>query len=184
MHCYNFYGNCPSKMVDEVLERMINILIKNELLYSILCSFRLIRESCQLSQINLNVFIQHFLQYTLFQSSLTENHDLNIYNILTSSCLIVTFSRFKLDDNIVAFCKYAIEVGRDHFTFTSPTIPAGTETQTCNLWVTSLTLKPLGHDSQQAAEICIVLYVTLHQYTVLMQMKMDTHIYLLKGLQL
>ncbi len=36
---------------------------------------------------------------------------------------------------------------REFCTFTPPpTIPAGSETRTRNLWVTSPTLKPLGHD--------------------------------------
>ncbi len=39
-----------------------------------------------------------------------------------------------------------IEGGRERWLFTPPTIPAGPETRTCDLRVTSLTLYPLGHD--------------------------------------
>ncbi len=45
------------------------------------------------------LFIQHFSQYTLFQSSFTENHELNVYNISIYLYLIVTFIRLELDDN-------------------------------------------------------------------------------------
>ncbi len=37
------------------------------------------------------------------KSSFTENHDVHVYNILISSCLIVAFSRLELGDNIVTF---------------------------------------------------------------------------------
>ncbi len=33
------------------------------------------------------------------------------------------------------------------YSLSPPTIPAGPETRTCDLWVTSLTLLSLGHDS-------------------------------------
>jgi len=39
--------------------------------------------------------------FVCFQSSFTENHDVNVYNILISSCLIVALSRLELGVNVV-----------------------------------------------------------------------------------
>ncbi len=45
-----------------------------------------------------------FSHYTSFQSSFTEDHNANIYDILLSSCLIVAFSRIELGHNILYIC--------------------------------------------------------------------------------
>ncbi len=43
----------------------------------------------------LNFSLQQLVKFMLFQSSFTENHDVYVYNILTSR-LLVTFSRLEL----------------------------------------------------------------------------------------
>ncbi len=48
----------------------------------------------------LNFSLQQLVKFMLFQSSFTENHDVYVYNILTSR-LTVTFSRLELWENIL-----------------------------------------------------------------------------------
>jgi len=38
--------------------------------------------TCMHELVKSNLFVQHFLQYTLFQSSFTSNHDFNVYSII------------------------------------------------------------------------------------------------------
>ncbi len=54
-----------------------------------------------------------FFHNTQFQSSFTENHDANVYNILLSSCL-VAFSRLELGNNIVCILQQCIQAALLH----------------------------------------------------------------------
>ncbi len=52
-----------------------------------------------------HIHIFMYIIFVMFQSSFTENNDVNVYNILLSSCLIVAFSRIELDGYILRWYK-------------------------------------------------------------------------------